>query len=457
MRLKLLFPLFTITLGCLVFAGWFWDVHDLRRLGTSLVPMNPVSDLGFIFIAFNLLALNFISKYPKTRFLCFAMLALSISASGIKLWDLSFGTTWNVDGLLFPNLLLHEPTFPNQMAPNTALILFLLGLSTSLLYSRSKKLTLAAQLLAIISGFMALFATIGYAYRVEGFYGVKTFTPMSLSAATFSILLACSALLTSPHAGFMRFISNKGPSGHMARVLMPASVILPFGLGFLRLIGQQAGFYGLEYGTALLVAFNIITLFVMIFFCAVILHQTNLKRVEAEKVLEYQAGHDPLTGLVNRRLFAEQLKRRLNFLARKPTIPFAVFYIDLDGFKNINDKFGHESGDAVLVNVAKILRECSRASDTIARLGGDEFAILYEEFDHMDNIAVLANRLLKAASQSFGPHNNREPIGLSIGIVTSNSCYSSPDEFLKAADTAMYVAKKRGKGCYELVQHGLTA
>jgi diguanylate cyclase (GGDEF)-like protein/PAS domain S-box-containing protein len=170
---------------------------------------------------------------------------------------------------------------------------------------------------------------------------------------------------------------------------------------------------------------------------------TDRKAVEAEIV--HQAFHDPLTGLANRALFADRLVHALD-RSRRTAEPVAVFLFDLDDFKPINDTYGHQAGDAVLVELAERLRTEVRESDTAARFGGDEFAVIVEDATDLGVLAALASRLQVAMSGPvvLGPVDVCT-VGVSIGVACSSPA-STPDTLLRRADEALYAVKHDGKG-----------
>jgi diguanylate cyclase (GGDEF)-like protein len=164
--------------------------------------------------------------------------------------------------------------------------------------------------------------------------------------------------------------------------------------------------------------------------------------LEAERlqgVVRENALHDALTGLPNRRLFLEQLEHALSLWQRAGT-PFAVLFLDLDGFKLINDSLGHQMGDRVLTEVgARIIRQL-RAVDTGARFGGDEFVILLADTDPVGAL-VVAQRIQEAVSGVFDLDGHEIATRASLGIATSTIGYTSAEDVLRDADTAMYRAK----------------
>lgn len=161
----------------------------------------------------------------------------------------------------------------------------------------------------------------------------------------------------------------------------------------------------------------------------------------AEKV--HLARHDPLTDLPNRGILLDRLSRGL-VLARRRRTRVALVFLDLDGFKPVNDRFGHAVGDTVLIQLAHRLRACVRATDTLARLGGDEFAILVEDADEAA-IEALCDRLMAAVSAGVTLAGQQVPLGASVGVAYSGGGVSAED-LLRRADLAMYEAKARGKG-----------
>jgi diguanylate cyclase (GGDEF)-like protein/PAS domain S-box-containing protein len=168
---------------------------------------------------------------------------------------------------------------------------------------------------------------------------------------------------------------------------------------------------------------------------------------------------DPMTGLPNRLLFVDRLSRLIAHQRRHPETLFAVLFIDLDGFKLVNDSLGHAVGDELLVKVANRLEASLRQTDTvarvddgftIARLGGDEFAIILNDLKDPSDAKSVAERLLQELSQPFVIHDKELFSSMSIGIALSTLRYDASEDYLRDADTAMYRAKAHGKGRYEV-------
>jgi diguanylate cyclase (GGDEF)-like protein/PAS domain S-box-containing protein len=167
-------------------------------------------------------------------------------------------------------------------------------------------------------------------------------------------------------------------------------------------------------------------------------------RKSAEEELAHRAFHDSLTGLPNRALFRNRVEHALDRSARAGHDP-AVVYVDLDGFKAVNDSLGHDAGDKVLQEVAARLAGAVRSGDTVARLGGDEFAVLVEHGDQSIEVATIGDRILRALSEPVVVDGRQVAVGASIGVAVGDGD-ATGTALLRNADIAMYRAKSGGKG-----------
>jgi diguanylate cyclase (GGDEF)-like protein len=168
----------------------------------------------------------------------------------------------------------------------------------------------------------------------------------------------------------------------------------------------------------------------------------NRRRLAEE--MSFLARHDVLTGLFNRAVFSDRLSHALT--RRRADRVVAVLYCDLDGFKGVNDLFGHEAGDRLLVSVAQRIVACLRPQDTAARLGGDEFGILLDDLEDELAAEAVARRLLEELSPAFEVHGREFRVEASIGIAYAGVDAHTAEALLRSADTAMYRAKALGKG-----------
>jgi diguanylate cyclase (GGDEF)-like protein len=176
-----------------------------------------------------------------------------------------------------------------------------------------------------------------------------------------------------------------------------------------------------------------------------------------EELARYQATHDALTGLPNRILFMDRLGQAVERAVRHKTA-FALLYIDIDGFKPVNDRHGHQGGDELLKSIASRLTHSIRKSDTAARLGGDEFAVIMEEAaDAPTAVTAFGEKLCDALRAPYALSVEGEPVEVTVGASIGASLFPADahdgvnlDEIIRAADAAMYRAKKGGKNRVEL-------
>jgi diguanylate cyclase (GGDEF)-like protein len=165
--------------------------------------------------------------------------------------------------------------------------------------------------------------------------------------------------------------------------------------------------------------------------------------------LEHHAFHDALTGLPNRRLFFDRLSHALD-LSHRHQSGIGLLFVDVDRFKSVNDRFGHDVGDRVLVEVADRLVAAARDADTVARLGGDEFIVLFERLqDPQSEGIALAERIARALAEPITTSDLELHVSASIGIAVT-TCGGDADRIIRRADDAMYVAKRERPGNYHL-------
>jgi diguanylate cyclase (GGDEF)-like protein len=187
------------------------------------------------------------------------------------------------------------------------------------------------------------------------------------------------------------------------------------------------------------------------------LERERKARHVAEEIAETATRHalyDGLTGVANRTLFMDRLGLALGRAQRKGG-SIAVMFVDLDRFKMINDSYGHEVGDAVLVEVAHRLRRSVRPHDTVGRCGGDEFTILCEDIEDCATAERLAERIGDALATPVVAADRSIYATASVGLILAHGGHGSPDEVLRDADAAMYVAKQRGKARYEVFDEAM--
>jgi diguanylate cyclase (GGDEF)-like protein len=179
----------------------------------------------------------------------------------------------------------------------------------------------------------------------------------------------------------------------------------------------------------------------------VAIHEDVTSKVETHERILHLANHDALTGLPSRKLFVDRFET-LYKLTKRNESKLALLFIDLDGFKQVNDTHGHHIGDLLLQEVAVRLMSCVRGSDIVARLGGDEFVTVLYDVDGVEAVASVAEKILSQMSEPFQLENIGVRIGASLGISLNHAHDQSAESLLKRADAAMYLAKKAGKNSY---------
>jgi diguanylate cyclase (GGDEF)-like protein len=192
-------------------------------------------------------------------------------------------------------------------------------------------------------------------------------------------------------------------------------------------------------------------LLIMVFFWNMSLRREIMLRRTMEQQMRFMATHDDLTNLANRNLLEERLTQALHQHARHQE-KLALLFLDLDGFKAVNDQYGHHVGDELLVKVAAVLQYCVRKSDTVARFGGDEFVILLTALLDKDDAAIVAEKILLYLQQPFQLSACQAQIGVSIGIALYPDDGTDSQQMMQIADSVMYSAKQQGKGCYRFNQ-----
>ena len=191
----------------------------------------------------------------------------------------------------------------------------------------------------------------------------------------------------------------------------------------------------------------------LVFVSKITTAQAEIQRiVNMEEQPQHRTQGDLLTGLPNRAQLLERVARVVQYVQYNPTFRFAIMFVDLDGFKPINDRLGHKAGDAVLRHVARVFQSCLRQGDLVGRYGGDEFIFLLNQVNDPSEVTAIAERVL---ARLQAPIDVGEPVtvGASIGLAFNTNMNETGEELIRDADQAMYRAKGQGKNRYVISDH----
>lgn len=283
--LRFLLPTLPIIIGMLALVGWTLNVSSLRQGIASGVAMNPATALGFILLGLEAIRLHAKNNDPLVSRGCHLAILVVIIASAMKLSDLVLGTSFGIDQLLFSLQLDKYLVHPNRMAPNTALCFFLLGWAMLSMRSQSKAAIPTAQALTMIPALFIPLAIVGYIYGAESFYGIGSYIPMALNTAIAFLFLILTILFTYPHQGFMRVFTSGDSAGKIASILLPATFIVPFLVGWIALAALHAKLVDPELDQALSVVVDVAIFFALSYISIRTLFFSDLHRQKADAEL----------------------------------------------------------------------------------------------------------------------------------------------------------------------------
>ena len=440
--------LFSVVVGLVVLAGgWLLDVRELRTVIPGAVGMKAQTAvlLACGGLALVLLAPGDASAWRTRWARLFATVPAAVGLA--VLGEYVFGWNLGIDEWPFADTdgRAADIKYPGRFAPTTGVCFVLLTAALLTLDAgrswRWRPFELCAVPLAVVSA-MSL---IGYAYSIPEFYGPASAAKMAVHTAACFILLAGGILLARPHGRLLALATTTDPGGIMLRRLLPLAIVGPIVLGWLHLrtVGTWAWF-NFEVGTWWLAAATSAGLATVVWACAATLSRGDRTRRQLEGRLYELANSDDLTGLANRRRFDEELAQFMAY-GRRYGRPGALVVIDLDGFKQVNDRNGHAAGDRVLAAVAEVLSTGVRATDAVARLGGDEFGIILRELSAADAERIAADLVAAIASRLATLGGDGVTVTASAGIAHVTD-YAAVDAegLLRRADVAMYRAKLEG-------------
>lgn len=334
-----------IALGMLTLVGWAIKVNYLRQGIASSVAMNPATAIGFVLLGLETFRVHAGIHDPLIKKTGHIALWVVIIAAAMKLSDLMLGTSFAIDQHFFASQLNFDQIHSNRMAPNTALCFFLLGWALLFMQRRGKFAVPVAQTFTILIFLLTLLAIVGYLYGVKSLYGFGVFIPMAFNTAVAFIFLTLAVLFICPDSGFMQVFTNGGPAGKIASILLPASILIPFILGWLSLTAQRAGLFDAVFQDMLSVVLDVATFFTLSYISVRTLFFSDLHRQKAVARLQDSAT-------------------RIN----------AILDNVVDGIITINDRgiiesinsateliFGHTSAEMIGQNVSMLMPEPYRS------------------------------------------------------------------------------------------------
>ena len=439
-----------------VLLGWASGDMAMTHLWFSPVSMNPLSAVALTCFCLGLILQPASAAEGLLAPASWFILAAALIGT-LTLADDFFATGLRPDAWLFATELSIGRALPSRIAPNAAFCMVLMSAALLLVRRRSRLARYTGQALSLATLLLSGFALIGHVYRVESLYTMPQFFPMAAHTALCFIALAAHALMDTSDLGFAGMLADRGPAGGLMRRLLPAAVLLPICFGWMGVLAIRAGLFPYDAGIALIAIVGLVAMTVLVCLTAQKLHATDLCRQHAEQELRRLARTDSLTGLPNRASFMETLMGRMSPNRRRNDGDFAIVYMDLDGFKGVNDTLGHPAGDRLLQQVADHLRACVRPHDVVARLGGDEFTMLLDRVRSSEDAMRVAERVVSGMPKQICIGGRKAEVGISVGIVVSEPRHVSLDAMLSEADQALYTAKQNGRGRFMVFVPELTA
>jgi diguanylate cyclase (GGDEF)-like protein len=417
--------------AAVVLTGWVSGVQVLTSVSSGLVSMKANTAMSFLLLA---VAVHCESLHRNYR--CQKILALVIVVlCTLTLWQDVAGINLHIDEALFrdPARSLH----PGRMAPMTAANFVLLA--AAMLLPRFRWADFVKESLALLVALSSTFAVVGYLYGVPVFYGAVSgnSNAMAVHTGLSFLLLVLGFLFVERENGFVKVFAGPSIASMVARYMVPIAVLVPVGLGAVFIRSR----WNLDHShlvMALSVLSDVVLLVILIWVLAFM-----IQRVERERALvQHQADTDRLTGIYNRRFFDTSLESEIQRARRYGSL-LSLILFDVDGFKHLNDRYGHLTGDRVLT---RLVRECEaslRAPDVLCRYGGEEFAIIAPETTGEAG-ATLARRIREGV-EAMRLEGLPEKVTISLGVAAWEPGFATNDDFIAAADSALYLAKNSGR------------
>ncbi|MRR51720.1 MAG: GGDEF domain-containing protein [Rhodocyclaceae bacterium] len=418
----------------LILAGYIADVEALYRPLSGGPATHPLTAVSLASLGIGLTFWRL--RQPSVAALALAHGALAIAV--LRLAELALDV--DLLGVVTPFQTTLAAGKPIRMGVNTALMTATLAAA---LIADIRHRLLAAQALAFVALGFPLVSITGYAYGVDKFHG-----QMALTTVVAALPVGFGVLFASSNRGILRSILSPWVGGRIARVQIVLGYLVPFVIGYLLILvatNNPRELFGLF--VVMVSAF----ISGLVAFSAVMQERIDQIRRGAERRLRFAANRDPLTQLPNRRMLLDHAERELERAQRNGT-PLSILMLDIDHFKQINDRFGHTVGDQVLQRIAELMRSVLRKQDLPARFGGEEFVVLLPDTDP-DGAARLAEKLRQRIAVESFPLLEGNPASLSISVSIGCADHAQGAKFHQAldrADAALYRAKAAGRNRVEM-------
>jgi diguanylate cyclase (GGDEF)-like protein len=464
-----------VALGCVVLCAWAFQWAELNSIFPGLVAVSVNMALLLVFAGSSLgLLLPGTAGTPTRNFARF--LALMVMMAGaVTRMEYFFNVHTGIERFLFKEPAgMVAAAYPGRMSPTSATAFLTLGMALVFLEWETKKgKRRPSQGLALWTALVGLVAIICYTYRATALNKFWLYTQIALPMAIALFVLGLAIFFARPRSGIAGDITGEGSGSAMARRFLPAVLFIPLLLGWICLHGEQAKLFGVALGLSIFTASNVAVFGFLVWLNArkmnaefaqrsaaeaeiralnADLEHRVAERTEAlrnsEAHLSYSAQHDFLTGLPNRMLLNDRANQAIVYAPRLNK-KVSVLFLDLDGFKHINDSLGHPIGDKLLQSIAKRLVKCVRATDTVSRQGGDEFVVLLSEMANSEDAAITARRMLQEIAEAHSVDEHDLHVTASIGISVYPDDGMDAETLIKNADTAMYQAKENGRQNYQ--------
>ncbi len=470
-----------VAVGSLVLCGWKFHIEPFVSNLPVRDSINP--NMAFLLVLSGIslwLLLPGNARTPARYLARFLALLVALAGAATRL-EYLLGRNFGIDQILFKEPLATVTTpFPGRMSPTLSASFLAIGLSLLFLEWKTKGGRRPSQGVGLWPAVVALMAITGYLYHAAGLNRVWLYTRVPIPMAVALFLLSGAIFFARPSGGITGDLTGEGSGSVMARRFLPAVFVIPLLLGWICLYGQRAGWYANALGLAIYSVSNVVIFGFLVWLNARKMNteyeqrsaaETEIRTLNAElearvaertQALEQQttalrdseahlshsAQHDFLTGLPNRMLLNDRVNQAIVY-APRINKKVAVLFLDLDGFKHINDSLGHPIGDKLLQSIAKRLVKCVRATDTVSRQGGDEFVVLLSEMFQSEDAAITARRMLESVAQAHSVDQHELHVTASIGVSVYPDDGADAETLIKNADTAMYQAKENGRQNYQ--------